>query len=120
MQLTIQKIISGDPSIFGHYKTALGRWEEIHASPEAHDVDQLVKRLWLEQPWFEHNCGGRSLGQEVMVVAGIGGEYAPEIGFGAANRARARRVYEALLKGNCSLEVKQIAKDVGILYRIAE
>jgi hypothetical protein len=69
--------------------------------------------------WFEANCGGRWVGQEVMVVSGLAGLYSSETGFDR-NEKRARLLYDAFQSSYCSVEVKSIAEEVARSYDLLD
>jgi hypothetical protein len=75
--------------------------------------------LSAEQMWFERNCGARWVGQEIMVVSGIGMLYSTKAGFGD-NADRARVLYDAFQQSFCSIEVKSIAREVAESYGLLE
>lgn len=119
MHNTIAKLMSGDEQIVTHYSVARGMWREImNKFPDINPSD-LSKELTFKQLSFEHNCGGRWLGQEIMVVTGITQFYTISNGFGK-NKEKAIRVYKAFLMSYCSIEVKGLAEDVAKSYYLNE
>ena len=119
MHHTIELLVNGDLHLGDHYRRAVARWKEIWCRPEAGDIVDLATMLSNEQMWFEHNCGGRWVGQEIMVVSGIGMLYTTQAGFDG-NAERARLLYDAFQRSYCSLEVKGIARDVAKSYSLLE
>src|SRR3569832_998414 len=105
MHYTIDLLLRGDERVVTYYVAAQAHWEEILASDDARSVDTLAVRLTREQFWFEHHCGGRWQGQEVMAFAGIGHLYDQRIGFDIS-RNLVLRVFDAFMDSFCSLEVK--------------
>lgn len=119
MHYTVELLLAGDRKIVTYYKTALTHWAEIiNRRGLISDVDTLASFLTSEQSWFEANCGGREIGQEIMAVVGIAQFYSTTDGF--TDRIRARRVYKALRRSYCSLEVKSHAKRVAQDYRLLD
>lgn len=119
MQHTIEKIIAGDLAIMGYYRLAKEHWASVFQAYRGVTSTVLSKRLDAEQRWFEHNCGGRWIGQEIMVVSGIGQFYSTSFGFDH-DLSRAIWLYEAILQSYCSVEVKSVARDVAAMYGLVE
>jgi len=72
MNYTVELLVNGDPDLLEYYRLAVGRWREIWTRPESSTIISMATMLCDEQTWFEENCGGRWVGQEIMVVAGFG------------------------------------------------
>jgi hypothetical protein len=119
MHYTIELLVTGDPNVQEYYRRAVARWHEIWTRPGAKDLSGLATLLSDEQFWFEHNCGGRWVGQEIMAVSGIGMLYTSQAGFDK-NADRARLLYDAFQRSYCSIEVKVIARDVAASYDLLE
>jgi hypothetical protein len=81
MKYTLEALINEDPKILGYYRNARERWKQILKEVELKNTNALALRLQDEQGWFEHNCGGKNLGKEVMVFTGIGQFYSTTVGF---------------------------------------
>jgi len=130
MHFTIEKILEGDREILVWYKNALKLWDEIldkYKIQEDNLISELAKELWNYQLQFEHECGGRTIGQEVMVVSGIAQFYSTDVGFdirwGERDDYRfekARNLYTAIQQSMCSVEVKGYARDVARSYGLEE
>lgn len=119
MHYSIEKLIIGDSNIVGYFAAASTRWKSILASPDANSVSTLASRLGSEQSSFEHECGGRWIGQEIMVLVGIAQFYTTAEGFGD-DEERAKLVYEALRASYCSIEVKGHADIVARSYYLVD
>lgn len=119
MHSTIEALVNGDRSVVQHYARAKQLWDEILASPDAANVDALSQRLSSAQFRFENECGGRWVGQEIMVIVGIAQFYSTVAGFDG-NVKRARLVYDALRASHCSMEVKGHAERVAESYSLLE
>lgn len=115
MHYTIDRLISDVDDIQRYYSAAVQRWKTIVGSASFSDTQNLARSLRSEQMWFEQNCGGRSLGQEIMVIVGIAQFYRISDGFDV-RLPSAMRVYEAIQMSYCSLEVKHQAKRVAQVY----
>ena len=120
MHQTIEALLKGDEEILHFYKVATERWTQVLMSLEG-KPEMLKEIIRVEQFWFERNCGGRELGQEIMVLSGIARYYDTHSGFtdqaiGQSSRAEALNVYRAFVGGNCSIEVKFCAEMVGRFY----
>jgi len=126
MHYTIQKLIEGDDKIINYYQEAKKIWEEISAKIKIQDkfnIKILAQELTSRQiSDFEHLCGGRSIGQEIMAWYGIAQYYSVEDGFGSEpdRLQNAKNVYEAFQRSGCSLEVKSAANDVAKFYDLEE
>src|SRR5438046_1108395 len=121
MHYTIEQLIAGNRDVADYYRRAVERWQEIWSRPESNDIRPLGIGLPDEQEWFEKNCGGGNprLGQEIMVVAGLGMLYSSETGFDG-NLERARLLYNALQRSFCSLESKVLADELAKAYGLFE
>ncbi|ELV8773066.1 hypothetical protein [Vibrio natriegens] len=120
MYFTNEMLINGNGNILGFYKIARQRWEQaLHESGLVNSL-VLANRLTNEQFWFEHNCGGRALGQEVMVVTGLTMFYNTQTGYGEYTN-HAYFIYNAFMQSYCSVEVKnmaqKLAQDYGLIQR---
>ena len=122
MNYTIAHLISGDERIAEYYRRAVEHWKAIWQRPEASDVNSLAELLYEEQAWFEENCGGGRLSQEIMAVSGIGMLFKPGAGFGR-EAGKARMLYDAFQRSFCELEVSGAAHDMavshGLLHEVA-
>ncbi|MGO8752056.1 MAG: hypothetical protein ACLQNE_39455 [Thermoguttaceae bacterium] len=115
MHYSVEMLVRGRAEVVEYYRVAAERWGEIWHRPDAHDLARLSKMLSSEQMWFERNCGGRWVGQEVMVVSGLAGLYSTEVGFDD-RLEQARLLYDAFQTSFCSVEVKSIAEEVARSY----
>jgi hypothetical protein len=119
MRYTIEKVVTGDGEIIRYYGNARTRWATILQECRGVPSTILARQLTSEQPWFEHHCGGRRIGQEIMVVCGITQFYNTSHGFDH-DLSRALWVYRAFMKSYCSVEVKAIARDVASTYGLED
>lgn len=119
MNYTIELLMKENENILRYYKLAYSHWREILSSNDNNDAKSLSKKLTNEQMWFEDNCGGRYIGQEIMVVSGISQFYSTQNGFNGKEK-NALIVYEAFKMSFCSLEVKSKADQVAKQYYLDE
>lgn len=119
MNYTIELLINGDKNVISYYQSAKDRWNKIMINHKNASPSQLSKELTSEQMWFEKNCGGRWIGQEIMVISGISQYYTTEKGF-SDKKEKALLVYDALMMSYCSIEVKSIARDIAQSYYLIE
>lgn len=119
MNYTVEHLIAGDQEVLTYYQNAKNRWVKILSENSNANSDELAKVLSSEQFWFEHNCGSRWVGQEIMVVTGIAQFYSTARGFDDS-REKALLIYEAFMKSYCSIEVKGAAEDVAKSYYLIE
>ena len=82
---TLEKLINGEADIVENYNNARQLWEDIRESNAYISIDTLAQELTNRQLQFEHRCGGRWIGQEIMALVGIGQFYSSEIGFNATS-----------------------------------
>ncbi len=117
---TLEKLINGDPEIVDAYKRVKDKWDEIlkDFDWEAENViERMAKLVTKWQIPIEHIAGERWLGQEIMVIVGIGQFYSSEIGFDTHIK-EVKTVYNGFLTSMCSLEVKYHAETIGALYGV--
>jgi hypothetical protein len=117
---TLEKLIQGDYEIVESFIAVKKMWDEIVKSFEWNDSDALNKMsriLSNKQIAMEVAAGERWLGQEIMVIVGIGQFYSTRIGFDT-NFKKAKLVRDAFLISYCSLEVKGLAEEIGELYSV--
>lgn len=119
MHYSLEMLVQGKSEVVSFYQTAADRWREIWSRKESRDLLSLAKLLTSEQMWFELNCGGRWIGQEVMVVSGLAGLYTTATGFDD-QLPRARLLYDAFQSSYCSVEVKSIAEEVARSYDLLD
>ncbi|HEV7222646.1 MAG TPA: hypothetical protein VGN42_08095 [Pirellulales bacterium] len=120
MHYTIEMLIQGRGEIIAFYHAAADHWRAIWDREDAANLEMLARMLPTEQMWFEKNCGGRWVGQEIMVVSGFALHYSTEGGFVENGYERARLLYDAIQSSLCSVEVKVIAEDVAESYDLIE
>lgn len=117
---TLEKLIKGDIEILDAYKRVKEKWDEILKDFDwdaENAVEKIAELVSFYQIPMEHIAGERWLGQEIMVIVGIGQFYSSEVGF-EANLKEAKTIYNGFLTSMCSLEVKYHAENVGIMYGI--
>ena len=114
MHYTIEALLT-DPNITDYYRAAKEHWVQILARIDPTDSGAIASAASGEQSWFERNCGGRYIGQEIMVVAGICQYYTTAVGFDE-DMDKAKAMYQGLLASGCSVEVHGHARDVAQSY----
>lgn len=118
---TLEKLINGDSNIVGSYIRIKRKWDEILNNFDWNDYEatsKLSTKVSYYQIPMEQLAGERWLGQEIMVIVGIGQFYRTDLGFDAETVKRAKIVRDAFLMSYCSLEVKSIAEEIGVLYQV--
>lgn len=68
MHYTIESLLDGAP-VANWYQTAKQYWQQVLSQIDPTDPDAIARVASDEQSWFERNCGGRWVGQEIMVVS---------------------------------------------------
>ena len=117
MHYTMDALMTGNRQVGAFYAQARSQWRAMLAEVDVHNTVVLARLLSAQQLWFEQNCGGRWLGQEVMAVVGFVQFYSLEAGFGD-NLTAARSVAAAFEHSSCSLEVKGCARWVAKHYAL--
>lgn len=120
MHSTIERLMNGDTQIPQYFVSAKERWEKILSGISTVSVADLAEKLTAEQSWFEHHCGGRWKGQEVMVWTGFASIYDTTDGYDRTGRgiAEAIKLAKAFESSMCSLEVKSKAHKAAMSYHV--
>ena len=117
MHDTIEKLMAGDAAIPGYYTAAHAHWKTLLSDVDTVSIEDLAKRLSSAQTWFEHHCGGRSPGQEVMVWTGFASLYSTQDGW--ENTAESgKKLAQAFAASMCSVGVKAGARKAGNSYHV--
>lgn len=119
MHHTVGALIAGDQDILDAYVQAAAHWRGLLEGRDAAAIEALSGDLWGEQMWFEHHCGGRHKGQEVMVTTAFASLY--NIGPGwDGDQSRGQALKRAFARSTCSIEVKGGARRVAAAYYLDE
>ncbi len=116
---TLETLINGNAKIVDYYSNAKKIWIEIRRSPSFNNIETLAQELTNRQLQFEHQCGGRWIGQEIMTIVGIGQFYRSETGFDATLEDVVK-VQNAFAQSYCSLEVKWHAEKTAKVFGLNE
>lgn len=119
MRQILGELATGNGSIPDYFLEAVEKWEEILSDHPPSNVNELSDELHIQQDWFERNCGGRWLGQEVMVASGIAQFYDSKHGLGQ-DLDKARKIVEAFERSSCSMEVKGHARELAEYFDLDE
>jgi len=117
---TLEQLINGEADIIDTYKKVKEKWNEIlkdfnwNSEKAIENMAQLVTKYQIP---MELIAGERWLGQEIMVIVGIGQFYSSDMGFDSHIK-KAKIVHNGFLRSMCSLEVKYHAENIGALYSI--
>lgn len=114
MHYTLQALLQGEP-VAEWYQAAKEHWEQALSKIDATDPKAVARVAGDEQFWFENNCGGRFIGQEVMVVAAIAHYHSSEDGFGD-RMDKAEAMYRGLIISGCSSEIRWHAEGMLGIY----
>ncbi|MDD1513818.1 hypothetical protein [Priestia megaterium] len=115
---TVDALLENNSQVLQYYQTASRLWEDICNDPQSETSEGLSRILSNRQLTFEERCGGRPLGQEVMVWVGFGQLYSPYNGYTDDSRAKAHLLKEAFRLSYCSFEVKSLADDASSSYDV--
>lgn len=119
MYFTNEMLIHGEHKVIEYYKTARERWSIILSETDFYHHVNLSQRLVNEQYWFENYCGGRWVGQEVMVIVGLTMFYTTRSGYGS-NYQKALFIYQSIMQSYCSVEVKNLAQKLAQDYALVQ
>ncbi|KUO61376.1 hypothetical protein APF79_11985 [bacterium BRH_c32] len=122
MNSTIENLIEGNNEVIMWYQKANQIWDEIFSKIDPSDeknIDALSEEIFMNQGVFERDCGSRFVGQEIMVVSGIGRFYSTKDGFND-NYETAMNVYKALMQSQCSTEIHYHAEKVAKHYDLLD
>ena len=111
-------LINDDERILHYCRNAKEKWSVIIEKHPDFDLDNVTEELSLSENWFEQNCGGQKLGQELMAIVGIGQFYSSKAGFKEDDLKKAQAVHEAFKRSNCSAEVKEQVDKIAEDYRL--
>ncbi|PEF30379.1 hypothetical protein CON39_11960 [Bacillus thuringiensis] len=106
---TVTALLDGKEGILACYQEAKQIWEKIWADPKSETVEGLSDLIFFHQSTFEHSCGGRYLGQEVMVLSSFMMFYDIGAGF-EGNEEKVERLKEAFNKAHVSFEIESMAQ----------
>ncbi len=105
MHYTMEWLKDGNTEVMEYYRLAFGKWRKVFEDIQTVSVDELARRIHLEQiGHFETHCGGRFEGQEVMAWSAIAYFYTIESGFDG-NEANVKKLIEAWKESGVSIEV---------------
>ncbi len=116
MHYTLEKLLNGNSELISCYQAAKQKWDELFVERRNGSVSEWAE--WLEGnqiSFFEHQCGGRCFGQEVMAWSGFGALYSTQNGFGN-NQPLAEKLAEAFKESGCSVEVISMARNAAASY----
>ncbi|OXX63860.1 hypothetical protein [Vibrio sp. V15_P4S5T153] len=119
MYFTNEMLINGNGNVLYFYRTARERWEQLLNEVGFTNPVELASRLTNEQFWFEHYCGGKAIGQEVMVTTGLTMFYSTQTGYGEYVN-HAYFIYQAFMQSYCSVEVKSMAQKLAQDYGLVQ
>jgi hypothetical protein len=119
MRYSVEKLLHGQAEIVDYYRKAADRWQWIWSQPEVENLETFARFLREQEPWFENNCGGRWLAQEIMVVSGFAGLYHVPTGF-EDNLERAKLLFDAFRISRCSIDARCITEEVAKSYHLFE
>lgn len=117
MHYTIERLMNGDEAVAGYYVAAKAHWQGIFQNLEEISAADLANVITNEQHWFEHHCGGRRLGQEIMAYTAFATFYTVQSGWSESEHL-GKKIAQAFADSYCSLEVKAAAREAAKSYGI--
>ncbi|MCO5976791.1 hypothetical protein [Ideonella oryzae] len=115
MHYTTERLMNGDTSVLDSFVVAKRRWEGLFKDLETVDPSDLAERISTEQHWFEHHCGGRWPGQEVMAVTAFAAIFSVRDGWDGKEHL-GEKIAQAFADSSCSGEVKAAARKAAKSY----
>ncbi len=119
MHYTIDLLMHSTRPVPQYFTTAGAKWKELLADISSVSPGVLAKRLADNQRWFELNCGGRPVAQEIMAWSAFGSLYNIRTNF-EQNMDDAEKLAKAFATSLCSPEVKGHAQNAAQSYGVAE
>lgn len=102
------------------YRAAFVKWRDLLKELDKASLSDLAGAIGEAQfDYFEKQCGGRDMGQEVMAWTGIAYFYDAEEGFGD-DIEKARKIYDAMQLSHISINAKVHAEKAAITYDLFE
>ena len=118
MDQTINALLKGDKNIVAYYQKTNEKWQELFVAKKDSPVSTWAQWLSDQQiPFFERECGGRHLGEEVMACSGFGVLYNVIVGFDEMEELAVKLV-KAFEESRCSIEVKSMARHAATYYHL--
>lgn len=120
MHLTIEALREGE-EIGAYWRAAFTKWRDLMRSLVAMKVADLAEAIGeAQRDYFEPQCGGRALGQEIMAWSGIAYFHDAEDGSFGDDLEKARKIYDAIQLAHVSIDVKVHAERAAITYDLFE
>ncbi len=119
MQYMIDLMLHSTRPVPQYFATAGSKWKELLGDISSVSVGVLARRLADNQRWFELNCGGRPVAQEIMAWSAFGSLYNVRTAF-EQNMGDAEKLAKAFATSLCTPEVKHHAESAARSYRVAE
>lgn len=123
MEKTVEAILDalkkGNPEIVNFFVEAEKIWSRILSDINSVSVEELAKRLHLNQHLFEDVCGERHLGKLIMAWSAYPHFYSREACFGD-NGKHAYKLMQAFASSYCAVEVKHAAKEAAQMYGVSD
>ena len=116
---TIEALRDNQP-IGEFYKAAFVKWRDLLKNLDKTTLSDLATAISEAQfDYFERQCGGRAMGQEIMAWTGIAYFHTSEDGFGD-DIEQARKLYDAMQLSHISLDAKVHAEKAAISFDLFE
>lgn len=120
MKYTLEALLSSDENITKYYEEAKLIWEDFFKENSEGDVAAWAKKISSSQFRFENQCGGRTLGQEVMAWSAFALTYSTREGWGEGQLDLAEKLLRSFATSMCSVEVKAHARRAAVAYHLNE
>ncbi|MGG3045763.1 hypothetical protein ABEO76_21795 [Bacillus anthracis] len=111
---TTMNLLEGNERILTYYKEAESIWRSIWKHAESETADGLARVIGNSQYKFENNCGGLSLGQEIMAQVGFAMLYSENPS--SEDKRKSRMLLEAFRNSGSSTEVIARAEESAEIF----
>jgi len=118
---TINKLVKGDKSIQESYNKVGLKWTELLKDFDWGNgaIDRIKEMVYDNQIKMEVLVGEEILGQEIMVIVGMG-QFNDDNGVSKVQSTKMKIVYQGIMKSLCSSTVKSYAEFYAKQYRILD
>jgi hypothetical protein len=120
MHQTIEALREGE-EVGAYWRAAFTKWRDLLRAIDRTKVTELAEAIGeAQRDYFEPQCGGRTMGQEVMAWSAIAYFYDSEEGSFGDDLEKTRKIYDAIQLSHVSIDVKVHAERAAITYDLFE
>lgn len=119
MEAILDELKNGNPDIPSFFFEAEKLWDRMLSDIDSISVQELAKRLQVQQHLFEAICEERHLGKMIMAWSAYPHFYSREACFDD-NGKRTHKLMQAFAGSLCSVEVKHAAEQAAQMYGVLD